>query len=93
MLRTTSRREWLIETRETPTKINVTNVWDKSVYQRIVLQKNRFAESVVKKDIDEVLSGKIVSNDLFLGEIIIDRAESHPWETMLTLNFEIFILN
>ena len=32
----------------------------------------------IEKLVEEVVSGEIVSNDLFLGEIIIDSVESQP---------------
>ena len=38
------------------------------------------------KNIHEVISGEIVPNDLFLGEISIENVESHPWEAMLRIN-------
>ena len=93
------RREYLIEARKTTTKKNVTDVWDQSTYRRIVLQKNRIAENVVRKGtgveraglklktlLMKQLAGEIVSNDLFLGEIVIENVESHPWEATLRLN-------
>ena len=36
-----------------------------------------------RKNVHEVISSEIVSNDLFLGEISIENVESHPWEAML----------
>ncbi len=38
-----------------------------------------------EKPVNEVVSGEIVSDDLFLGEII-ESVESHPWEATLRLN-------
>ena len=66
---------------------------------RIVLQKSQTVENVVRKgtgsrrarvkmeiltrSVHEVISGEIVSNNLFLGKIVTENIESHPWEAIL----------
>ena len=44
-----------------------------------------------EKAVDEVVAGEIVSNYLFLGEIVIENVESHPWEATLRLNGRYFV--
>ena len=75
---------------------SVVHVWDRSMQLKIVLQKSQTFENVVRKgtgsgravvkNIHWVISGEIVPNDLFLGEMSIENVESHPWEAMLRIN-------
>jgi hypothetical protein len=50
----------------------------------------RACRSKIEKPTNEAVSGEIVSNDLFLGEIVIESVESHPWEAEIRLNGQNF---
>ena len=51
----------------------------------------RACRSKIEKPVDEIGPGAIVSNNWFLGEIVIHNAESRPWEAILTLNSRNFL--
>ena len=49
-------------------------------------KKGHWKRACRSKNVHEVISGEIVPNDLFLGEISTENVESHPWEAMLRIN-------
>ena len=53
----------------------------------------RACRTKIEKPVDEVVAGEIVSNYLFLGEIVIENVESHPWEATLRINGRKFKLD
>ena len=55
---------------------SVVDVWDRSMQLKIVLQES----DLQSKNVHEVISGEIVPNDLFLGEISIENAHSIKYE-------------
>ena len=50
----------------------------------------RACRSKIENPVNEIVSGEIVSDDLVLGEIVIESVESHPWEATLRLNGRYF---